>query len=154
MEGAKQMVTLLERFPKERFKHLINFKEVQLNRFKSMAGLPIDTNQATSQEKKMSLAELKDMVNRTSGPLGLQRTMLNKIQETLPKDQFDQFEIKQQMNSLNNIINNKYRDYYKVGDKLLRPAGNPEYYERLLNEITGKSKESMFSALRVIFFGK
>lgn len=154
MEGAKQMVTLLESFPKERFKHIISFKEVQLNRFKVMAGLPINNSKTTLQDKHISLTELKDMVTRTSSPLGLQKTMLNKLQETLLKDQLDSFAIKEQITSLKNVMNNKYRDYYQVGDKLMKPAGNPEYYERLLNEITGKSKESFLSALKVVFFGK
>lgn len=156
-EGGKQMVKLLEKFPEERMKHMVSFKQTQLDRFKRIAGMRsggFDKSQEGVEESKLSINEIKDMLNRTKGPLGLQRDVLKKIQAVIPRDQFSEQEIKAQIGSLSNIMANKYKNYYDVGDKLYKPAGRPQYYSRLMDEITGKKKETFLSAMKVIFFGK
>lgn len=152
-EGAKQMVRLLESFPKERIKHMISFKETQLARFRRVAGVQLENN-TISNKPKLSIHEIKDMLYRTKGPLGLQRDVLKKIQTAIPKDQFTEQYLKKQIISLENLMSNKYKDYYDVGDKMYKPAGNPNYYSRLMDEINGKKKETFLSAMKVIFFGK
>lgn len=152
-EGAKQMVKLLEKFPQERMKHMISFKQTQLDRFRRVAGLQVD-NKIDSNEPKLSINDIKDMLNRSKGPLGLQRDVLKRIQAVIPRDQFTEQDLKRQISSLENIMCNKYKDYYDVGDKLYKPAGNPNYYVRLMDEINGKKKETFISAMKVIFFGK
>lgn len=155
-EGGKQMVRLLEKFPEERMKHMVSFKQTQLNRFKRVAGLQIDTNNNLNGENdpKLSINEIKDMLNRSKGPLGLQRDDLKKIQAVIPRDQFTEQDLKKQLESLKNLMSNKYQNYYDVGDKMYKPAGNPQYYSRLMDEINGQKKETFFSAMKVIFFGK
>ncbi|CAH02320.1 Cbp6 [Kluyveromyces lactis] len=150
-ESAKQLVKLLEKFPKERVKHLISFKESQLDRFRPVAG--IETGSA-SEQSKPSLAEIKDIINRTSGPLGLKKDLLKKVQEALPEEHFNDTQIQEQIRSLNAIMSDKYKNYYAVGDKLYKPAGNPIYYKRLHDEIEGKGKETFFTAMRTVVFGK
>ncbi|KAG0670747.1 Cytochrome B pre-mRNA-processing protein 6 [Kluyveromyces marxianus] len=150
-ESAKNLVRLLEKFPKERVKHLISFRETQLDRFKPLAG--IETAKS-SEQTKPSLSEIKDIINRTSGPLGLKKDLLKKVQEALPEERFNEVEIQEQINSLNAIMSNKYKTYYAVGDKLYKPAGNPNYYQRLDDEIAGKNKETLFTAMRTVVFGK
>lgn len=63
-------------------------------------------------------------------------------------------DLKLQYISLRDLVNDKFKNYYKLGDKLMRPKGNPEYYERLMAEINGKSKETWGSAIRTVVFGK
>ncbi|SMN18008.1 similar to Saccharomyces cerevisiae YBR120C CBP6 Mitochondrial protein required for translation of the COB mRNA [Maudiozyma saulgeensis] len=154
-EGAKQVIKLLEKFPEERFKYLVSFKATQLERFSRIAGLPI--SQKSSSEianNKASIDEIKDIVNRTSGPLGLQKEMLKKMQAAIPHDQFSEASMKDQINALSNLVGNKYKNYYEVGNKLYNPAGNPEYYQRIIDDIQGKKKENILAGLRTVFMGR
>lgn len=150
-ESAKQLVKLLEKLPEQRIKHLVSFKDSQLNRFKPVAGLESNTS---ADSNKPTLAEIKDIINRTSGPLGLKNDLLKKVQDALPQEQFTETQIQEQIKSLSSLMDDKYKKYYNVGDKLYKPAGNPVYYERLMNELEGKNKETLFSALRTVVFGK
>ncbi|ODV82004.1 uncharacterized protein CANTADRAFT_74380 [Suhomyces tanzawaensis NRRL Y-17324] len=56
--------------------------------------------------------------------------------------------------SLRDLVNDKYKNYYKLDDKLLKPKGNPEYYNRLLGQLKGEKKESFWTAVRTVAFGK
>ena len=79
---------------------------------------------------------------------------MKKVQDALPQEQLTAEAIQEQTSSLNNILSNKYRDYYAVGDKLLAPQGNPNYYRRLMDEINGEKKETFWSAMRTVVLGK
>lgn len=63
-------------------------------------------------------------------------------------------DLKLQYLSLRDLVNDKYKNYYKLDDKLLKPKGNPEYYNRLLGEIKGEKKESFLTAMRTVIFGR
>ncbi|EGV60251.1 hypothetical protein PSN45_001996 [Yamadazyma tenuis] len=63
-------------------------------------------------------------------------------------------DLKLQYIALRDLANDKYKNYYKLDDKLLRPKGNPEYYERLMSEIKGEKKETFWTAIRTVVFGK
>ncbi|RCK54918.1 Cytochrome B pre-mRNA-processing protein 6 [Candida viswanathii] len=65
-----------------------------------------------------------------------------------------QRDLELQYDALRNLCNDKYKNYYKLDDKLLKPKGNPHYYERIMNELNGKQKENLFSAIRTVVFGK
>lgn len=151
-EAAKQLVSVLERFPAERIKHLVSFKDSQIERFKRVAGLPVEDGK--SDGKKPSINEIKDIISRTSAPLGLQKDLLKKMQAALPKDELTEQSIKEQIKALNTLTSNKFKTYYDVGEKLYKPAGNPEYYQRILDEIQGKKKETFATAFRTVVFGK
>lgn len=154
-EGAKQVVKLLEKFPEERFQYLVSFKKTQLERFRRIAGIPLELGNVLEEpQTKVSINEIRDIVNRTSGPLGLQKDLLKKMQAAIPHDQFTELSMRGQIKSLSDLTSNKYKNYYAAGDKLYKPAGNPQYYQRILDEIQGKKKESMFSGLRTVFLGK
>lgn len=56
--------------------------------------------------------------------------------------------------SLRDLVNDKYKTYYALDDKLLRPKSNPEYYERLMSDVKGEKKETFLSAARTVLFGK
>ncbi|SCV04562.1 LANO_0G10968g1_1 [Lachancea nothofagi CBS 11611] len=150
-EAAKQLVRSLEKLPEERVKHIVSLKGSQLERYKYIAGL--ETGSQGSKQKP-SLQDIKDIINRTSGPLGLQKDTLKKAQDVIPEEQFTAETIQEQAQSLNTILSNKYRDYYSVGDKLLKPQGNPVYYQRLMDEIEGKKKETFWTAMRTVVLGK
>lgn len=152
--GAKQVVKLLEKFPEEPFKYLVSFKTTQLERFSRIAGLPISQKDSSELSNKASIDTIKDVVNRTSGPLGLQKDMLKKMQAAIPHDQFSETSMKEQVNALSNLVGNKYKTYYDVGDKLYKPAGNPEYYQRIIDDIQGKKKENILDGLRTVFMGR
>lgn len=152
-EAAKQVVKCLERFPADRFKHLTSFKDIQISRFNRIAGVSLKGEDAAN-EKKPSLSEVKDMISRTSGPLGLQKDFLKKLQGALQQDIVSEEGLTKQKRSLEVLMSDKYKNYYEVGDKLYKPNGNPEYYQRLMDELTGKKKENLFTGLRTVFFGK
>ncbi|CAH2350452.1 hypothetical protein CLIB1423_01S10418 [[Candida] railenensis] len=63
-------------------------------------------------------------------------------------------DLKLQYISLRDLVNDKYKNYYTLDDKLLRPKGNPEYYNRIMADIRGEKKETIFSAFRTVVFGK
>ncbi|KAH3902949.1 related to Cytochrome B pre-mRNA-processing protein 6 [Saccharomycodes ludwigii] len=150
-ESAKVLVKLIEQLPEERIKHLVSFKDIQLKRFRPVAGI---SNSDEPAPKKPTLAEIKDIINRTKSPLGLQNDVLKKIAQATPKETFTVDSIDQQIKSLKALCENKYKTYYDVGNKLYRPAGNPNYYQRLLDELDGKRKENIFTAFRTVVFGK
>lgn len=69
-------------------------------------------------------------------------------------DQVSEKDLKLQYISLRDLVNDKYKNYYKLDDKLLKPKGNPAYYDRLIGELRGEKKENFFSAMRTVLFGK
>lgn len=151
-EAAKQLVGVLEKFPAERIRHIVSFKSSQIERFKRVAGLT--GTDGSNGSKKASIDEIKDIINRTSAPLGLQKDLLKKMQAAIPEDNLSEQSIKEQIRALNTLMSNKYKTYYDVGDKLYKPAGRPNYYQRILDEVQGKQKETFFSAFRTVVFGK
>lgn len=151
-EAAKQLVGVLEKFPAERIRHIVSFKSSQIERFKRVAGL--SGTDGWNESKKASIDEIKDIISRTSAPLGLQKDLLKKMQAAIPEDNLSEQSIKEQIRALNTLMSNKYKTYYDVGDKLYKPAGRPNYYQRILDEVQGKQKETFFSAFRTVVFGK
>lgn len=71
-----------------------------------------------------------------------------------PVKDISEKDLKLQYISLRDLVNDKYKNYYKLDDKLLKPKGNPNYYERILSEIKGEKKETFFTAMRTVIFGK
>lgn len=65
-------------------------------------------------------------------------------------NQISELDLKLQYASLRDLVNDKYKNYYKLDDKLVRPKGNPQYYERLMAEIRGESKENWWSAFKTV----
>ncbi|CAK7891563.1 hypothetical protein CAAN1_01S05820 [[Candida] anglica] len=63
-------------------------------------------------------------------------------------------DLKLQYISLRDLVNDKFKNYYALDDKLLRPKGNPEYYNRLMADIRGEKKETLFTAMRTVLKGK
>lgn len=78
---------------------------------------------------------------------------IERFSSELVKD-ISEKDLKLQYISLRDLVNDKYKNYYKLDDKLLKPKGNPEYYNRILSEIKGEKKENFFSAMRTVIFGK
>ncbi|EDO17257.1 hypothetical protein Kpol_538p17 [Vanderwaltozyma polyspora DSM 70294] len=152
-EAGKQMVKAIERFPNERIKHIVSFKDSQLQRYKKVAGIQGKDGEEDAA-KRASLAEIKDIINRTSGPLGMKKDMMDRINAALPEEQFTEETIMEQLKALNTLTSNKYKNYYAVGDKMYHPYGNPNYYQRIIDELEGKKKETFFTAFRTVVFGK
>ncbi|ABN66848.2 predicted protein [Scheffersomyces stipitis CBS 6054] len=63
-------------------------------------------------------------------------------------------DLKLQYASLRDLVNDKYKNYYKLDDKLLVPKGNPNYYTRIMAEIRGEKKTSFLDAMKIVTFGK
>ncbi|KAK6464743.1 hypothetical protein DFJ63DRAFT_89840 [Scheffersomyces coipomensis] len=63
-------------------------------------------------------------------------------------------DLRLQYDSLRDLVNDKYKNYYKLDDKLLKPKGNPIYYDRLLSSIKGERKETLWEAARTVVFGR
>lgn len=69
-------------------------------------------------------------------------------------DKISEQDLRLQYMALRDLVNDKYKNYYKLSDKMLKPKGNPQYYERLMAEIKGENKETWQSAFRTVVFGK
>lgn len=148
---AKQVVGIIDRFPKERIKHIVSFKEVQIERFNRIAG--IKSKKDVKNNNKLSI-NISDIVKKSSIPLGLQPDMIKRINNSQINEVMSSEMLQQQKRSLENILNNKHKNYYKIGEKLYKPFGNPEYYERIMDELNGKKKETFGTAIRTVLFGK
>ena len=80
-------------------------------------------------------------------------TQIERFSSELVKD-ISEKDLKLQYISLRDLVNDKYKNYYKLDDKLLKPKGNPDYYNRILSEIKGEKKETFMTAMRTVIFGK
>lgn len=137
-ETAKQLVKLLEKYPKEKFTNL-SFKEAQLDRFRPVAGI--------KNPEKKDVKSIADIVGKVNP---------YKIKELDVKsdENFSEESLLHQIKALKSIESNKYRDYYNPTDKLLKPQGNPRYYERLIAEINGEGKENFITGMKTVILGK
>lgn len=81
-------------------------------------------------------------------------TQLARFQDSLSIESISERDLQLQYLALRDLVNDKYKNYYRLSDKLLKPKGNPEYYNRLLSELKGEKKETFFSAVRTVVFGK
>lgn len=79
---------------------------------------------------------------------------LERFQKPELVEKISEQDLKLQYISLRDLVNDKYKNYYKLDDKLLKPKGNPQYYERILSEIKGEGKETWMSAMRTVIFGR
>lgn len=117
---------------------------------------------------------------RTPSPMLAKKEITDKILSllrTLPKDRISHYasfkdvqierflnpekiakiseqDLKLQYISLRDLVNDKYKNLYKLDDKLLKPKGNPRYYDRILSEIKGEKKETWGDAIRTVYYGK
>ncbi|KAA8910893.1 hypothetical protein FN846DRAFT_904663 [Sphaerosporella brunnea] len=48
---------------------------------------------------------------------------------------FDAARIQNEMNILGNLLENRFKATYPIGDNMLHPKGNPEYYDKLIEEL-------------------
>ena len=152
-EIAKKIVTFIKGLPEDRIQHYADFKSIQLERFAKVANISVKTKKPAENDG-LSLSDVKDMLTRTKSPLGLQKSVLKKFAQAVPQENWNQTLLTQQLNALSSLKNNTYKKMYDVTDKLYKPEGNPEYYQRLYDEITGKSKENFFTAMKTVISGK
>ncbi len=151
-QEAKKLVSLLEKFPKDRIQHNATFKTSQIIRFCNIGGIAVPTSVLKEGRKDASSTKSTTKIDAT------------KIKETLSSDKDDAYQkdlftidiLSQQFKSLKNIANSKWEKYYQIDNKLLEPKGNPNYYNRLLGDLDkgGKQKEGFLTAWRTILTGK
>ncbi|SGZ38760.1 related to Cytochrome B pre-mRNA-processing protein 6 [Hanseniaspora guilliermondii] len=150
---ATRIVNFIKELPEDRIQHYADFKNIQLQRFAKVANPSMKTED-TKKNDGLSLSDIKDMLTRTKSPLGLQKSVLKKFAQAVPQENWNETLLTQQLSALDSLKNNTYKKMYDVTDKLYKPEGNPQYYQRLYDEITGKSKENFFTAMRTVFTGK
>ncbi|GEQ69297.1 hypothetical protein JCM33374_g2968 [Metschnikowia sp. JCM 33374] len=111
------------------------------------------SNKTQLAEKIVSLLKTlpKDRIRHYAS---FKDTQMERFSNAAVVDSVSEQDLKLQYISLRDLVNDKYRNYYKLDDKLLRPKGNPQYYERILSEIKGEGKETWVSAMRTVIFGK
>lgn len=151
---AKKIVSLLLKFPKDRIRHNATFRTAQIERFCSIGGFPVpksiveEKKQAEEQRKAATTIDTKKIKEVVWGnhdkPVNYQN------------DMFTEDILQQQYKSLKHIYEGKWANYYKIDAKLLTPKGNPNYYNRLLENMKedGQAKESFLSAFKTIMTGK
>ncbi|KAI0463619.1 hypothetical protein LJB42_002622 [Komagataella kurtzmanii] len=145
-EVAKRLVSVLESFPKERIEHFASFKEVQAERFAVIAGLPSKSKDLKTTKSNKSITEIvSSTLSNKSGP-----------KDTFKTDALTSQVLEQQLVSAANISQNKYSTYYPISSKLLKPKGNPNYYDRLVGDLEkgGKQKEGLLSGMMTVITGK
>ena len=150
---ANRIVTFIMELPEDRIQHYADFKKIQLQRFAKVANPDLKT-ETTTKNDGLSLSDVKDMLTRTKSPLGLQKSVLKKFAQAVPQENWNEVLLSQQLTALDSLKNNSYKKMYDVTDKLYKPEGNPQYYQRLYDEITGKSKENFFTAMKTVISGK
>ncbi|CDK29973.1 unnamed protein product [Kuraishia capsulata CBS 1993] len=140
-EKARQLIKLLEKLPDDRVKHFASFKQTQIDKFNPIAGL-----QSTSTKK------------RSRGITDIVKTSVIQTEVTEPRpiktDLYTEPVLDRQIVALKNILNDKHSKFYPLGDKLLRPKGNPNYYDRLVDNLTGEKKENFLRGMWTVVTGK
>lgn len=141
---GQTLLSKIEKLPAERLKYSISFKESQYERFRLLTGAP---KKYVIQPKQPTVKEI--IFNKLSSKKNGDDIKKQVFTENLTEDG-----LKQMVHSLDNLTSNKFKNYYDVGEKMTKPAGYPYYYERLLREIKGENKETFFSTVRTVVFGK
>ncbi|KAH0610023.1 uncharacterized protein H6S33_012569 [Morchella sextelata] len=55
--------------------------------------------------------------------------------EGRPVVKFDEGRAAREINALGSLLEDRYRKKYPVSDRILKPRGNPEYYDNLIKEL-------------------
>lgn len=137
---AREIVGLLQRLPADRLVHPVLFQRAQIVRFKKAAGMEL-----TPEEQAVPKKRIVEIVKEI--------TFKEQPQEVVEEVMTEEG-CRRQLASLKRLLANEAGDKYKAGEVLLRPQGNPEYYERLVRELDGEGNETLGSAIRVVMRGK
>ncbi|KAI8137363.1 hypothetical protein BJV82DRAFT_635600 [Fennellomyces sp. T-0311] len=62
-------------------------------------------------------------------------------------------EAKQELEALEKLLNNEFKNKYPLSDKILSPASNPNYYTRLVSAL-GAAKDTEKKSALAKLFGK
>ena len=101
------------------------------------------------------ISVLKTLPNERLKPYAsFKESQLKRFEDRDVVSSISEEDLKLQFIALKELVNDKYKNYYKLNDKLLKPKGNPEYYNRLMSDFRGEKKESLLTAMRTIVFGK
>lgn len=151
-QEAKKLVSLLDKFPKDRIQHNATFKTSQILRFCNIGGIAVPTSVLKEGRKDASSAKSASKIDESK----IRESLYSEKGDTYQKNMFTEDILTQQYKSLKNIFNSKWNKYYAIDKKLLEPKGNPNYYNRLLGDLNkgGKQKEGFFTAWRTILTGK
>ena len=151
-QEAKKLVSLLDKFPKDRIQHNATFKTSQILRFCNIGGIAVPTSVLKEGRKDASSAKSASKIDAAK----IREALYSEKGDTYQKNMFTEDILTQQYKSLKNIFNSKWNKYYAIDKKLLEPKGNPNYYNRLLGDLNkgGKQKEGFFTAWRTILTGK
>ncbi|OWB85324.1 hypothetical protein B5S33_g3988 [[Candida] boidinii] len=154
-QSIKQLVTLLEKLPNEKINHYASFKTTQIERFCSIGEIPVP-NSIKEEIKRNNDFKNKKMIKINTDKL---KSLVFNLEEGDPdyrSSLYNEKIVGEQIKSVKSFLDNKYSKLYPVGDKFLKPKGNPNYYTRLMNDINqgGQKKESIFDAFKTIFTGK
>ncbi|KAM0798659.1 hypothetical protein BDR22DRAFT_891059 [Usnea florida] len=72
----------------------------------------------------------------------------NQAQVSVPtKVAFDEKGELEQVNVLYSFLENRYTKTYPLSEKMMRPASNPIYYDRLLKELDEAPRRSWFKSM-------
>ncbi|GMG20942.1 unnamed protein product [Ambrosiozyma monospora] len=153
-KSAQKIVNLLQKLPADHVKHFASLKFTQIERFCNIGGIPIPKSvqeeQLIEQKKQQKLIKIDTKK--------LKRMVFAEKDEApnYQREIFDDEILTQQYISLKNIGDNKWSKFYPIGDKLLQPKGNPNYYTRLMGDVEkgGQTRESIFDAFKTILTGK
>ncbi|KAK0516983.1 hypothetical protein JMJ35_000138 [Cladonia borealis] len=71
----------------------------------------------------------------------------NQAQATIPTSvPFDEQGQLEQVNVLYSLLENRYKKKYPLSEKMMRPASNPDYYDKLVKELDEAPNRSRFQS--------
>ncbi|CAO3629592.1 unnamed protein product [Cunninghamella blakesleeana] len=88
----------------------------------------------------------------------MKQILTTRVEETFRKplqnenEPFDIEEAKKQLDALERLLDNEFKQKYPLSDKILSPAGNPNYYSSLMSSLTASKDDKKTGLAR--FFGK
>ncbi|CAO3594725.1 unnamed protein product [Absidia cylindrospora] len=87
----------------------------------------------------------------------MKQILTTRVEETFRKplqndnEPFDFAEAKKQLDALERLLDNEFKEKYPLSDKILTPAGNPNYYSSLLSSLSATKDGKRTGLAR--FFG-
>ncbi|KAI9314521.1 hypothetical protein BX666DRAFT_1879563 [Dichotomocladium elegans] len=84
----------------------------------------------------------------------MKQVLSQRVEETFRRplqnehEPFDMIDAKKQLEALEKLLDNEFKNKYPLSDKILSPASNPNYYSRLVSTLGNDKKGSIFNLFK------
>ncbi|CAO3682310.1 hypothetical protein CU097_006467 [Rhizopus azygosporus] len=74
---------------------------------------------------------------------GMKQVLAKKVEEQFrSSSNIDYDKSVQEMKALDYLLDNRFKEKYPISDKILMPAGNPNYYKKLLSSLEANREDN------------